>query len=1289
MRLRTKILLIGCGTLVLVLAGGALGFRAVVLRGFARVERAYSLRDLQRVTHAVEQTVQHYDTMAHDWAAWDDTCDFVSTSNRTYILRNLVDQTFEGSAINLMVFVSPSGTIMYAKAYDLAQKKAVAVPRELARHLGPQALLVAHSNVASWVGGLLCLDQRPMVVVSRPIITSKNEGPIRGALIIGRLLDKTELARLRAVTQLRMEMHCLHTTSVTAAFARATVVGRDDNVRVGAGAGAPGQALHGYVQLRNIHGQPCLIATVPMPRTVYARGQATMRAALLMLGLTGVCFIVLASVTLERFVLARLARLHDDVTHISTTGDSAARVVVSGTDEVAHLGAAVNAMLTRIERGRQDTLASEDRYAKLVESSPDGVCVATAQTLIFANPSMARILGAPTPADVIGKPLAALLPPDAAHAWQQHHELLQEDARHVLPLSLRVRRADGAEVEIDIVSVPITHQGAWAVQSVVRDVTAQRREETARLREVAQIARYHAALLALMKEPATDFAAALARLLETVAHTLPVARVSYWAYTAERAAIECHDCYCAQRHAHSHGNLLHAGDYPRYFVALEELTSIVAPDALNDARVAEFKDLYLRPLGITSMLDTAVRSHGVTLGILCLEHIGPARIWSHADEEFAGSVADLIALAYEADQRQRAETALRISESRLALAQQCARLGTWDWDLIANVDVWSPTTLQIFGIESATGVISYAIFMEHVHPDDRARVDATIQACLTRGVPYAIEHRIVCANGDLRWIAEMGDVVRSADGTPTRMLGVTLDITARKIAEEAVAAERERLAVTLRSIGDGVISTDTTGTITLMNRVAEELTGWLAEEACGRPVGEVFRTLAEDTRAACASPVNEVLQQRVIVPLDEAHLLVMRDGTERVVRDSAAPICDRASRVIGVVLVFRDVSAERRVEGELLKAQKIESLSVLAGGIAHDFNNLLTVVLGNISLAHMHAESNTAVNERLNDAETAVAQAIQLTQQLLTFARGSAPMKKRVALDQLVRDTVPLMLRGSAVCCDLLTPADAWAAEIDPGQISQVINNLVINAVQAMPHGGQLQVAVENVMLTTALAPHMQPGAHVRIAVHDTGPGIAPEHLQKIFDPYFTTKSKGSGLGLTISYSIIKNHKGVLTVESHAGQGTSFFIYLPVVVAPHDAPPNTPPVLLPGKGRILLMDDELVILRTTRAVLEKLGYHVATSEDGAAAVQAYQEAHAQQHPFDVVIVDMTVPGGMGGADTLRALQAIDPAVRCVATSGYFNDDLTSDLSSQGFKALLRKPYTIAQLQDMLRTVLTS
>jgi PAS domain S-box-containing protein len=614
-------------------------------------------------------------------------------------------------------------------------------------------------------------------------------------------------------------------------------------------------------------------------------------------------------------------------------------------------------------------------------------------------------------------------------------------------------------------------------------------------------------------------------------------------------------------------------------------------------------------------------------------------------------------------------------------------MGTWDWDLTTNVDIWSPTTLQIFGIESSSGEVSYKTFMQHVHADDRAMVNTAVQACLAGLSPYSIEHRIIRADGALRWIAEMGDVVRAADGTPARMLGVTIDITARKQAEDAIATEKERLAVTLRSIGDGVISTDMDGVITLMNRVAEELTGWSAEAACGRNVNEVFRTLDEETRAVCPSPVAEVVAQHAIVQPDEARVLVTRAGEERIVRSSAAPICDRASMVIGAVLVFRDVSAERRTEEELLKAQKIESISMLAGGIAHDFNNLLTVVLGNVSLARMHAETNTLVNERLNDAETAVAQAMQLTQQLLTFARGGAPVKKQVAVGQLVRDTVPLLLRGSAVRCDLAIPPDVWMTEIDPGQISQVVNNLVINAVQAMPQGGELQVAVDNVMLPTALAPHMHPGQHVRIAVRDTGPGIAPEYLQRIFDPYFTTKSKGNGLGLTISYSIVKNHKGVLTVESQMGKGTCFFIYLPAVAAQETKTSGAPPMMQPGKGRILLMDDEVVILRTTRAVLEKLGYQVAISEHGAAAVEAFTAARAAQQPFDLVIVDMTVPGGMGGIETLRALQALDASVLCIATSGYFSDDQTTDLSQSGFKALLRKPYTIAQLQDTIRTVL--
>jgi PAS domain S-box-containing protein len=662
-------------------------------------------------------------------------------------------------------------------------------------------------------------------------------------------------------------------------------------------------------------------------------------------------------------------------------------------------------------------------------------------------------------------------------------------------------------------------------------------------------------------------------------------------------------------------------------------------------------------------------------------------VWSHEEEEFASSIADLIALATEAEQHRRAEETLRQSEQRLRLAQQLAGVGTWEWDLRTNKDLWSASLYELFGLSPTDGSIRYDDFLQAIHPQDRQRVEAAVHACLENGTAYEIEHRIVRPDGTVRWVAERGNIVRDAAGTPIRMLGVTMDISARRQAEDDVAAEKERLAVTLRSIGDAVITTDVDGRIVLMNRAAEDLTGWTSAEAQTRLLADVVHLLDERTRAAHTDIVARVISAGAVVTSDTPCVLVTHDGCERLVRDSAAPIYDHDNRSIGVVVVLREVTAARRMGEELLKAQKLESISILAGGIAHDFNNLLTIMLGNISLARMSSDNSAVVSDRLADAENAIEQAMHLTRQLLAFSRGSSPTTQHTSISQLLHDTVPLLVRGTAVRCELNAPEALWPAEIDAGQISQVINNLVINAVQAMPKGGDLRVTAENTNVHDVLAPHMSPGAYVRIAISDTGSGIAADALARIFDPYFTTKPKGNGLGLTISYSIVKNHKGAITVDSTAGQGTTFNIYLPAAVpntvaAP--APSAAQPVV---RGRILLMDDEQIILRTTRAVLQKLGFAVETTTTGEEAVQAYTAVFDTPAAFDAVILDMTVPGGMGGMDTLRALAQLDPSVRAVATSGYFNDDLMADLSTVGFKAMLRKPYTVAQLQETIRNVM--
>jgi len=509
------------------------------------------------------------------------------------------------------------------------------------------------------------------------------------------------------------------------------------------------------------------------------------------------------------------------------------------------------------------------------------------------------------------------------------------------------------------------------------------------------------------------------------------------------------------------------------------------------------------------------------------------------------------------------------------------------------------------------------------------------------------------------------------------------EIADRKLAEESLAAEKERLSVTLRSIGDGVITTDTEGTVVLINKVAERLTGYTQEEAVGLPLHSVFHIISERTRSLCENPVDKVLREGAVVGLGNNTMLIARDGTERIIADSGAPIRDRDSKIIGVILVFRDITEKRKTEQELLRAQKLESLGTLAGGIAHDFNNILTAVLSNTTLAKMYAE-DTKVAEKLSKIEKASLQAKELTQQLLTFSRGGAPIKTTTSIAELIRDTASFALRGSNVRCHFYLPEELWHVDIDEGQISQVVNNLIINADQAMPEGGIIKAKAENVNVEEDVLP-LDRGNYVKISITDQGVGIPEKYLEKIFDPYFTTKQKGSGLGLSTCYSIVKQHDGYITAESEVGVGTTFYMYLPASQKKREKKVEVGEVIK-GEGKVLLMDDEVFVRDAAGETLQYLGYTVVTARDGKEAIDLYQRA-LDKEPFDVVIMDLTIPGGMGGKEAVSKLIEIDPHVKAIVASGYSTDPIMAEYREHGFKGVVTKPYTIEDLSKTLHGVL--
>ncbi|MBN2810224.1 MAG: response regulator [Deltaproteobacteria bacterium] len=403
----------------------------------------------------------------------------------------------------------------------------------------------------------------------------------------------------------------------------------------------------------------------------------------------------------------------------------------------------------------------------------------------------------------------------------------------------------------------------------------------------------------------------------------------------------------------------------------------------------------------------------------------------------------------------------------------------------------------------------------------------------------------------------------------------------------------------------------------------------------------------------------------------------------------ATPVRNDDGGISAVVVVFVDVTAQRRLDEEMARSQKLESLGLLAGGLAHDFNNFLAAILNNVTLARVHSEPQDKIYALLQKTETAASRAQHLTQQLLTFAKGGLPVLQDVTFAKLVQDSVLFALSGSNVQCHFTLPADLFTVRADPGQIDQVIRNLIINCDQAMPHGGKIEVSCRNLYVAENEHSGLAPGNYVLLAIRDHGVGIAPENLNKIFDPYFTTKETGNGLGLAISHAIIGKHLGHISVASQLGVGTTFEVLLPAL---ESALPEVVDEELKSSmsgGRVLVMDDDVIVCETTAELLSFVGYNVTTAADGREAIKLYQEARHRNQPIDIVILDLTVPGGMGGEETIRELRKLDADVVAVATSGYCNNPVMANYSDYGFKGVLPKPCKLEMMQQVIAELLSA
>lgn len=516
------------------------------------------------------------------------------------------------------------------------------------------------------------------------------------------------------------------------------------------------------------------------------------------------------------------------------------------------------------------------------------------------------------------------------------------------------------------------------------------------------------------------------------------------------------------------------------------------------------------------------------------------------------------------------------------------------------------------------------------------------------------------------------------------VLCIIRDITERITTENRLKESEERFRDVTFSMGDWVWELDPDDVYTYCSPQVEQILGYTPDELLGRKTPFDLMPPEEARR------VQQVRDKTVAVSRiarDVENWNLTKDGRRVCLLTNATPILDESGGFMGTRGVDKDITIRKRMEEEALKAHKLASLGVLAGGIAHDFNNILTSVMGNLSLARSLTPGVADAHERLAEAEKALIRAKDLTHQLLTFAKGGAPVLRSSSIEGLVRDSVGFALAGANVDCEMDLPEDLWPVHIDEGQVSQVIQNLVINAVQAMPDGGSLQVNARNLETEGGAHGDLDPGRYVGVSIRDEGLGIPQRHLARIFDPYFTTKQKGSGLGLAVSYSVMKNHGGQITVHSELDKGTTFEILLPV--SDRSPPAAVEPVTtgFRGSGRILVMDDEDIVSEVIQSLLVEAGFEVTCVSDGEAAIESYGEAQGTDHAFDAVILDLTVPGGMGGKEAIKRLRKLDPDVRAVVSSGYYNDPVMAEFRRYGFRSVAAKPFKAGELADAVKAAL--
>lgn len=827
---------------------------------------------------------------------------------------------------------------------------------------------------------------------------------------------------------------------------------------------------------------------------------------------------------------------------------------------------------------------------------------------------------------------------------------------------------------------------------VSQDISAQKNAEIEKQRilERVQLQNETLALIASSEYISNGNINDLCQLItEKVGASFDIERTGIWLFNDEITELHCIYQYTLSTKSVTGGAILYENEFFDEFQYLKVGKFVDANNPLTDPRTKGYVETYIKPNNITAMLDAVIRIGGRNLGTLCFEHVGKVHTWTPDEISFCNQLADQIGACLLNAEKNTAQKILKDSEERffstfknapigLAIIEKTGKIVKVN-SALCEILGYSHEELELLSINDVTHEEDIAFDYEHLES-------------LIKGVKdtYRIEKRYYHKTGRIIWAQLSVSVVRGHSGNVEYVIGQVQDITEQRKIHNQIAEERERLAVTLRSIGDGVVTTDKNGIITFMNRVAEELTLWTNAEAVGKSFFEIFSLSDNDNGFSEINFLETILLKGRVFDIENNVTLNTREGKEISISDSAAPIRDRESNIIGVIVTFRDNTKEQKLMDIALKNSKLDSLAVLAGGIAHDFNNLLAGMFGYLEVAKIYINKGTyyKADSAITNAVSVFDRARALTQQLLTFAKGGDPVRKTGSIAQLLEKSLKFVFSGSSISYRLEMSEDLLHCDFDENQIGQVIDNIAINAMQAMSGTGSFTVKAYNRNLIGRVEPlQHKPSDYICIEFKDNGGGIPQSILPRIFDPFYTTKSTGHGLGLSTVHSIIQKHGGWIDVESEEGIGTVFFVYLPAktgksITEKQEVIKNITGT--PSLKNILIMDDEDFLREILRDLLTEMGYSVTISSHGEEALSIYYSSIRNKTPFDVLFLDLTIPGGKGGKEVVSEIRRNDSNVKIVAFSGYSEDPIMTNPQKFGFNARLIKPFTHNQLETLLK-----